>query len=137
MSLPHGVREPPQTGKVLVHGAERCRARSLRIRVEVGLAEEFLVGLLQVLDERLLVSLRIVNEATEFIEALLPQTMEYDVNRRPLFAHEQDSFASRDVIGDQVRNRLRFTGSRWSLDNVTRAGARPGKRGGLGGIAVD
>src|SRR6266478_960801 len=56
-------RKAFQAGKVLFHRAQRCLASFLRVRIEIGLAQKLLVGLLEVLNECLLVGLRIVNEA--------------------------------------------------------------------------
>jgi len=94
-----------------------------RIRIEIGLAQKLLIGLLEVLDECLLVGLRIVNKTTQFIESLLTQTMEYYVNGGALFAYEEHSFSLRYVIGNEVCDRLGFASAGRPLNDVTRAGS--------------
>src|SRR6185436_15445448 len=101
------------------------------------LPQEFFVGLLEILNEFLFIRLRIVNETTEFIEALLAKAMKHDVDRGALFANEQHAFAAGDVIRNQVRDRLQFAGAGRALNNVTvtGSGARDGR--GLRGVASD
>ena len=70
------------------------------------MAQKLLVGLLEILDKGLLVGLRIVNQTTQFIEALLPQAMENNVDRRALFAHKEHPFSARNIVGDQVGDGL-------------------------------
>src|SRR5437773_208468 len=123
MSLSHDFGETTQAGKVLFHRAQRCREGSLRVRIEIGLAQKLLVGLLEVLNECLLVGLRIVDKTTQFIESLLTQTMEHYVNGSALLTYEQHSFSLRYVIGNEVCDRLGFTSAGRPLNDVTRAGS--------------
>src|SRR6266446_8759062 len=126
MSLSHDFGKAAQASEVLFHRAQRCLASFLRVRIEIGLAQKLLIGLLEVLNECLLVGLRIVNEAAQFIESLLAQAMEHHVNCRALFAHEQHSFSLRYVIGNEVCDRLGFTSAWRPLNDVTRAGSGTG-----------
>ena len=88
----------------------------------IGLAQELLVGLLQVLDESLLVRLRIMNEAAQLIQPLLAQPVKDHVNGRAFFANKQHALAARHIVRDQVGDRLRFARAGRALDDV--AGAR-------------
>ena len=123
MSLSHDFGKAAQAGEVLFHRAQRCLASFLRVRIEIGLAQKLLVGLLEVLNERLLVGLRIVDKTTQFIESLLTQTMEHYVNGSALLTYEQHSFSLRYVIGNEVCDRLGFTSAGRPLNDVTRAGS--------------
>src|SRR6266478_5453551 len=102
MSLSHDFGKATQAGEVLFHRVQRCLASLLRVWIEIGLAQKLLVGLLEVLNECLLVGPRIVNKTTQFIESLLTQTMEHYVNGGALFTYEQHSFSLRYVIRDEV-----------------------------------
>ena len=62
LSLLHDFGETTQAGEVLFHRAQGCRTSSLHVGIEIGLAQEFLVGLLEILNECLLVRLRIVDQ---------------------------------------------------------------------------
>jgi len=85
------------------------------------------VGFLERRDEGLLVGLRVVNERRQPVEAELSEPVVDDVDRGALLADEQDSLAARDVVGDEVRDRLRLAGPRRPLDDEARplARARP------------
>lgn len=125
MDLSHDIRETPQIRQILFHRLQGCAASSLSIRIKVGLAQELLIGLLEILDERLLVRLRIVNQTTQLIQPLLAQPMEHHVNGRALLADEQDPLPARDVIGDEVRDGLGFARAGRALYDVARSRARP------------
>ena len=94
-------------------------------------AEPRLVRRPQALDERLLVGLGVVDEARQLVEAALAQPGVDDVDRRPLLAHEQDPLAAGDVVGDEVRDRLRLAGPGRSLDDEALAVRARGDRGDL------
>jgi hypothetical protein len=71
----------------------------------------------------------------ELIEALLAKPEVDHVDGRPLFADEEHTLALRHVVGNQVRDRLRFAGARRPLNDVTAAGSRLRDRAGLRRVA--
>lgn len=89
---------------------------------------------MKVQDKPLLVGLRVVDEAAEFIEPLLAQAVKDDIDRRALFADKEHPLSARHIVGDKIGDGLRLPRAGRTLDNVaaTRAGQR--HRGGLGGI---
>ncbi len=133
--FPHHFRKTPQTGDILIHRLQGRHPRALGAGIEVDRTQELFVGLLEVLDERLLVRLRVVDQATELIEPLLAQAMKHHVNRRAFFADEQHPLPAGNIVGDEVGDRLRFACARRTLNNIARSGARPRYGGRLGGIA--
>ena len=119
------------------HVAEAGRAREHagvcgRLRAALGLArlaaapgDPALVALLQVLHEGLLVGLRVVDEARQSREPLHLEPVVDDVDCRALLADEEDALPAGDVVGDEVRDRLRFPGPGWPLDDEAAPAARP------------
>ena len=92
---------------------------------------------LKILDELLLVGLRVVDEAAERVEPLLPQPGVDHVDGGALLADEEHPFPAHDVVGHEVRDRRRLPGAGRALDDVARPGAREADRGRLGRIAGD
>ncbi len=93
--------------------------------------EPRLVHALQVLQERLLVFLRIVHEAAERAEPHLHEPRVHHVERGALLAHEQHTAPVGDGVGDEVRDRLGLAGARWPLDHERGAAPRACDRGRL------
>ncbi len=65
-----------------------------------------------------------MNERGDVAKAALFQPMEYHVERRALLAHEQHALSARHVIGDEVRDSLRFACAGRTLNDIALAGAR-------------
>ena len=74
------------------------------------------------------IGLRVMNQTGQITDSALFEPRINHIDRRPFFADKQNSFASRDVIGDQVRDRLRFPGTRRPLNDVAFAFPSPSDR---------
>src|SRR5688572_20823400 len=98
VNLAHDFRETIQVFDLLLDGADSCGPSLESVQVHFGWRKEFLVGLLQILNDRFLVRLRIVNQTAEFIEALLPEPMENNVDRGALFTNKQNPFTAAAII---------------------------------------
>ena len=116
---------------------ESPAARGRLVAPLVGGGQVRLVRRLEIHHELFLVGLRVVNQAAEFVQAALLEPMVDDVDRRPLLAHKEHAFAADDEVGNQIRDRLRFPGSRRALDDVARAAAGQGDGVGLRRVAGD
>ena len=120
-------------GQRLVHAGARLGQGLVPVR----LREPALVAIAQIVDEGLLVGLRIVDQAAQLVQAGLLEPVEHHVERGALLAHEQHALAAPGVVGDQVGDGLRFAGTRRALDDEAAAAAGQRDRGVLGGVAGD
>src|SRR5262249_54481335 len=89
------------------------------------------VRLFQIPDESSLVALRIVDEAGKPRQPLHLEPVVDDVDGCSLLADEEDPFAARDIVGDEVGDRLGLPGAGWSLDDETASLTGTGDRAGL------
>ena len=86
MGLLHRVGEAAQAFQMRFHGTQRLRSCFVDVSPQIS-AREALVGLLEVLNEGLLVGLRIVDQAAQFVQALLAKAVKNDIDRRGSFSH--------------------------------------------------
>ncbi len=98
------------------------------------LSEKRLIGLLEIHDKSLLVRLGIMDQATQVSQATLAQASEDHIDGGPLFTHEQHSHVSRNIVRNQVCDRLGFACARWALNDIARTNSSHFDRGRLSGI---
>ena len=74
---------------------------------------------------------------TEGLEADLRQARVHDIERGLLLGDEEDAPSVREVVGDEVGNRLRLAGAGWSVQDERLAAARVENSRELGGVGAE
>ena len=130
----HVLRELSKRTKFLLHLTANGFALFRGFAVLVGVGKPLLGSLLEILNKRFLVSLRVVDQAAEFVQTLLPEAMEDNINCGTFFTNKEHAFSLRNIIRDEIGYGLGFTRAGGSLNDVTATGAGTGNGGSLGGI---